>query len=563
MQSEAGTLVAEGGLVSEAQLQQALRTGIELGGTLVQNLVRLGFVSDTDLATFFSSRLQIPMAEQAQFENLPAFITRLVPVDMVMSHRTVPIMLHQGVLHMAISDPSNRSALEEISFITGYSAVPVAASDTLVEAAMARYYGIPPDDKLPPEAMLVTEPADRAPSLTNVPPAGNPGVNELASGPFARGPATQPPPPEQEDQLARQVEAEPSQAEPVPVSRSDTNMVVVEPASGELEELFGMGNDGEEIIHLVQPKGASTATSITDAIRIQVAKETGQPLDEVVEPQAPETMLSTLSQSDTEYLIANPDMASERPFEAEPEAPVPDEPEPVAPELAAAAPVATEPEAQPTPAEAVQIDSAAPPPQQEADQRPADPIWSSDQNANSSAAAVGETPGALAPLHNAEEARYLIGEAKDRDAVAKTLVRYSLASMRRAVLFIIKKDMLVGWTGGGQDISSNQVKGIMIPLGSPSVFRTVRETGTDYFGTLPRTTVNDIFLAALGDIRPRQVLLIPVSVRHKPICILYGDCATDAGFDHDLSGIHLIAQDASAAFEAIILERKMNRLVNR
>ena len=101
----------------------------------------------------------------------------------------------------------------------------------------------------------------------------------------------------------------------------------------------------------------------------------------------------------------------------------------------------------------------------------------------------------------------------------------------------------------------------MIPLSSPSAFRTVRETETDYFGSMPRTTVNDIFLSALGEVRPKRVLLVPITVRHKPICILYGDCGSQHGFEKDLSPIHLLIPDVSKAFEKIILERKMSRRV--
>ncbi|MFC1655008.1 hypothetical protein ACFL2F_04305, partial [Myxococcota bacterium] len=162
---------------------------------------------------------------------------------------------------------------------------------------------------------------------------------------------------------------------------------------------------------------------------------------------------------------------------------------------------------------------------------------------------------------HAEEARILIGEAGDRDAVAHILVRFALSFMPRIAMFIVKKDIVVGWMGGGEGITNRQVKGIMIPLNSPSVFRTVRETGTDYFGSLPKTTINDVFVAALGEVRPRQVLLVPVTVRHKPICILYGDSGASPGFSKDLSPVHLLLTDASQAFERMILQAKVGRKV--
>ncbi len=492
MQSEAGTLLIEGSVVDESQLQQALSATVGSGGTLIQNLIRLGFASDDQLASFFARRLQIPLAESTQFANLPAFITRLVPNDVVMTHRTVPIMLHQGVLHIAMSDPTDRAALEEISFITGYSASPVAAPDNLVESAMARYYGIPPDESIPVLESL-PEPA--------APPIQMPGDSVEASGTFAKGPAVQPDPP------AHSPEKEPRE--------TDSQLVVIEPASGELEELFGMGPSQEKVIQLTKQRKVETVSSITDAIRLHVDKET--------HGDAPEEQPATARE---------PKMSEEHPAADRLPVPAFDQgPERIVDTLSGLPPL--------TP-----------------------PTDNTDPASGREEPAVSPEDG-FEPLGDSEEVRYLIGQASDRDKVARTLVRYAYSFMPRVVLFIVKKDILVGWMGAGEGISPQQVKGIMIPLNSPSVFRTVREAGTDYFGSLPRTTVNDIFLAALSDVRPKQILLIPVTVRHKPICILYGDCGTEPGFSKDLSSIHLIAQDASTAFEKIIIDRKMNRLVNR
>lgn len=513
MQSEAGTLLVEGGLVSEAQLQRALTASVNSGGGLVQNLIQLGATTGDRVAAFFASRLQLPLAQPSQFDNLPAFITRLLPIDVVMNHRTVPLMLHQGVLHMAISDPTNRAALEEISFITGYSASAVAAADELIEAAMARYYDIPPDGQTP-----VVEPAPGGgdeplgQSLRSA-PAHPSGRDAFAAGPpLDEEPGPAAPPSEPPESAA------PGENPAASGSREDAAeseaAVVVEPASGELAELFGLDRE-REIIHLTRPKRVvQVANSISDAIRQQVTPEsaatTDQPAPGSEERPAPEP--------------EQPASSTEQP------APLPEQPAPL-PEQPA--PLPEQPAAGETPSTRPQAATAA---------------------------ATDDGP---APLGDAELARNLIAEADDRDAVARALLGYARTKLARVVLFIVRKDLLVGWMGAGQDIDPKQIKGIMIPLSSPSVFRTVRETGTDYFGDLPRTTVNDIFLSALGDLRPRQVLLIPITVRHKPICVLYGDCGTAAGFTQDLSGIHLMAQDAANAFEQLILQRKMGRLVKR
>ncbi len=451
MQSQAGTLLVDGGLLSEFQLKQALTTSVQVGGSLVQNTIRLGFLSSQQVANFFANRLQIPLVDGSQFDNLPAFITRLVPQDLVMEHRAIPIMLHQGMLHLAMSDPTDRAALEEISFSTGYSATPAAALDEEVEQAMARYYDIPPDENL-------SQPPAPEPMAQYSLPKASP----VADSPvFAAGPPTLPPPLDEKDQAS-------------PVQRP--TLEIYQPPSpdedGELEEFFRSARKGMEAEFLERAQR--------------------EPSDE-----------PTLSSPSS---------------------------------LGAALAGLDQPES----------DDAAPTP------TPVEEASSEDPAEDS-----------FPVLHDLEKARELILAATERDEVARTLVRFCRTLMPRCLIFVIKRDILVGWMGAGESVDQKQVKGIMIPLSSPSVFRTVRETGTDYFGSLPHTTVNDIFLSALGDIQTRQALLIPVSVRHKPICIIYGDAGTQDGFTKDLSPVHLLVQDAAASFERIIISKKMGRVVTR
>jgi|GEM_PF-1554692 len=518
MNSDVGALLVEGGVISEQQLQHALTTAVQFGGTLIQNLLRLEYLYDEELASFLSSKLKLPMAEKAQFDNLPAFITRLVPNDTVVAHRLIPIMLHQGVLHVAMVDPTDRAALEEIAFASGYKASPVVAKYGLIEEAMARYYGVPPEDKaLPPEAFSMRpapEPAEENPPppveepRQQPPTAFSQTLDTLPAQP-AEEPATELPeepaaPPEVEDR-------------PAGLEQAHKKLEVVEKAEDELEELFfGLGGEDRGVVHLTRKKGEEEPQpgTITDAIRSQAGVESS-----AVEQKPGSVLENILHRARAE--------AETKRIEKEVDSIV-DE----------------------------QISSRG----SEIEESPPEkPAGKSPQELASPAKQEEELE--FEPLVHAEEAKIMIGEAGDRDEVARILVRFALSFMPRIALFIVKKDIMIGWMGGGEGITNRQVKGIMIPLNSPSVFRTVRETGTDYFGSLPKTTINDIFIAALGDTRPRQILLVPVTVRHKPICILYGDSGTSPGFSKDLSPVHLLLTDASQAFERMILQAKESRRV--
>jgi hypothetical protein len=524
MHSDVGALLVEGGVISEQQLKHALTTVVQYSGTLVHNLIRLGYIADGELASFLSSKLKMPMAEKNQFENLPAFITRLVPNDTVVAHRLIPIMLHQGVLHVAMADPTDRAALEEIAFATGYKASPVVARNTLIEEAMARYYGIPPEDgALPPQAFQL--PPD--PQTTDVfpqpaeqePPPAEEEPEQPSPTAFSRTLDTLPaeePPPEKPEGAEESVQP-PDQGEDqeagqeAGLEQAKKRLEVVEKEEDELEELFfGLGGEDRGIVHLTHRKGEVLHGSgtIADAIRSSQAGVEPPP-----EEQKPGSALESI------LFRARAEAETKRVGE----------------------------EVDEVVKEHMQVTEA------ESGEHPPGPGEVSDEEL------PAEPP--FEPLTSGEDARILIGEAGDRDEVARILVRFALSIMPRIALFIVKRDIVVGWMGGGEGINSRQVKGIMIPLNSPSVFRTVRETGTDYFGSLPKTTVNDIFISALGDLRPRQILLVPVTVQHKPICILYGDCGSSPGFSKDLSPVHLLLADVSQAFERMILQAKMSRRV--
>jgi len=381
----------------------------------------------------------------------------------------------------------------------------VVARQSLIEEAMARYYGVPPEDKtLPPEAFSLHPAAETA---EEEPPPAVDEIKQQSPTAFSQTPDGLP------GQAGEPVEQEEAEEEDklAGLEQAHTRLEVVEKAEDELEELFfGLGGEDRGVVHLTRKKGEEPRSgTITDAIRSQAgveppagAKKPGSVLENILFKAREEAETKRIDKEVD--IIVDEQISGRSPVE-------PGSPEELPP-------------AEPPPEE--------PPPEPE-----------------------------FTPLADAGEARILIGEAKDRDQVAHILVRFALTFMPRVALFIVKKDIVIGWMGAGEGMSNRQIKGIMIPLNSPSVFRTVRETGTDYFGSIPKTTINDVFISALGDLRPRQVLLVPVTVRHKPICILYGDSGASPGFSKDLSPVHLILTDASQTFERMILNAKASRRV--
>lgn len=533
MHSEVGNLLLEAGILDEDGLQQVLGSLVQYGGNFVQNLVRLGLVEEERLVAFLSRRLGLSRVEDNQLDNLPAFLTRMVTADLVLAHRLVPVMLHEGQLYLAMSDPTDRVGLEEVAFATGYRTRPVVAGDTIIQQAMARYYGIPPESN---PLLVATAPAyeqaDRQEQQRHQ------GGEVFTSGP---------PPTLAEGTQSASLQ-EPSTSGQASATGQATDRTADQPeqllekrrrqrkreAGEDLEELFAnqRGDKQQEVVPLTRKKETSqAASSISEAL----LEHTG-----ITEPEDILVLTAPKKQG-------KPPPAAGR---SEPE-PSGDAHFSAAAEPAAIAHQPAEPQttAEHKPATAPEAAVTAQPSSQR--QSPADEITSPPETA-----AGGEDEEPVPLIVDSESLRQALEQARERDEIARLLVGFALTFMPRVVLFVVRRELLVGWLGAGHDMNTAQVKGIMVPLNAPSVFKTVYDTQTDYFGSLPRTTINDVFIAALGPVRPSRVLLIPVSVHHKPVAILYGDCGSRSGFDHDLSPLHLAMYDVARAFEKLILEKK-------
>jgi type IV pilus assembly protein PilB len=134
-----GELLLEQRRITPAQIQEALEYQTKHGGKLGFNLVKLGYVRDDEIAALLSEQYGVPSINLAQFEVDPAVI-RLVPADTARKHQVVPVNRSGSTLTIAMTDPTNVSAMDDIKFRTGCSIEPVVASETAILEAITRYY---------------------------------------------------------------------------------------------------------------------------------------------------------------------------------------------------------------------------------------------------------------------------------------------------------------------------------------------------------------------------------------------------------------------------------------
>lgn len=137
-----GDLLLKEKRITPAQLQEALSYQKTNGGKLGYNLVKLGFVKDEEITALLSKQYGVPSINLTQFE-IDLGIIKLIPAETAHKYQIVPLSRSGATLTIAMTDPTNVFAMDDIKFMTGYNVEPVVASETAVADAIARYYAAP------------------------------------------------------------------------------------------------------------------------------------------------------------------------------------------------------------------------------------------------------------------------------------------------------------------------------------------------------------------------------------------------------------------------------------
>jgi type IV pilus assembly protein PilB len=134
-----GELLLKEKRITPEQLQQALNHQKTNGGKLGHNLVALGLVKDEEITALLSRQYGVPSINLTQFEIDPTVI-KLIPADTAQKYQIVPLSRAGATLTIAMTDPTNVFAMDDIKFMTGYNVEPVVASEVAVIDAIQKYY---------------------------------------------------------------------------------------------------------------------------------------------------------------------------------------------------------------------------------------------------------------------------------------------------------------------------------------------------------------------------------------------------------------------------------------
>src|SRR6476660_301114 len=135
-----GELLTKASLISQDQLKEALRVQKETSGKLGETLIKLGFVSEEDITECLSQQFGVPSINLSHFE-IDSSVIKLIPADVARKYNILPVNKTGATITIAMADPTNVFAMDDIKFMTGYNVEPVVASEMALSTAIDKNYG--------------------------------------------------------------------------------------------------------------------------------------------------------------------------------------------------------------------------------------------------------------------------------------------------------------------------------------------------------------------------------------------------------------------------------------
>ncbi|HUK51803.1 MAG TPA: type IV-A pilus assembly ATPase PilB [Candidatus Binatia bacterium] len=140
MSARLGELLVKEKLISQDQLKQALDFQKQHGGRLGTALVKMGLVTDDEVTAVLSRQYGVPSINLKYYEVDPT-VVKLIPQETAVRYQIVPLSRVGSTLTIAMTDPTNVFAMDDIKFMTGFNVEPVVASESAISEAISKFYG--------------------------------------------------------------------------------------------------------------------------------------------------------------------------------------------------------------------------------------------------------------------------------------------------------------------------------------------------------------------------------------------------------------------------------------
>jgi type IV pilus assembly protein PilB len=147
MSQRLGDLLVKEKVITPEQLEQAIKLQKESHSRLASALVKLGFLTDEDVTNFLSRQYGVPAINLSYFEIDPT-VVKLIPFETAKRYQILPLSRVGASLTIAMVDPTNVFAMDDIKFMTGFNIEPVVASESSIIEGIDKAYGASKEEEL-------------------------------------------------------------------------------------------------------------------------------------------------------------------------------------------------------------------------------------------------------------------------------------------------------------------------------------------------------------------------------------------------------------------------------
>ncbi len=134
-----GQLLLQANIVTEEQIKEAIALQKREGGRIGTNLVKLGYITEEKLVNFLSKQFNVPAINLSNYK-IDSSVLKLVPPEIARKYLIIPVARVGATLTIAMVDPSNVFAIDDVKFMTGYNVEVVVAGETAILNAISTYY---------------------------------------------------------------------------------------------------------------------------------------------------------------------------------------------------------------------------------------------------------------------------------------------------------------------------------------------------------------------------------------------------------------------------------------
>jgi type IV pilus assembly protein PilB len=159
MSQRLGDLLVKEKIITPEQLEQANKVQKEQSCRLGSALVKLGFLTDEDVTNFLSRQYGVPAINLSYFEIDPA-VVKLIPFETAKRYQILPLSRVGASLTIAMVDPTNVFAMDDIKFMTGFNIEPVVASESSILAGIDKAYSATKEEDLETVMQSMSEMGD-------------------------------------------------------------------------------------------------------------------------------------------------------------------------------------------------------------------------------------------------------------------------------------------------------------------------------------------------------------------------------------------------------------------